>query len=56
MDGYDPVFLEEDEELDYLAPVIFNNRYMDYSEHILPIIFQLWSLILVDHIFHGELI
>src|SRR2546422_10001087 len=53
MYGYDPVLLEEDEELDYPAPTIPYIRHMDYRKHTLSILLQLRPLIPVNDILDG---
>lgn len=53
MDCYDPVFLEEDEELYDIAPVSLHRWDVNNSEDILPIIFHLGPLVLMNHILQG---
>src|SRR2546425_551676 len=52
MNGDDPVFLEEDKELDYLASMTLRHGHVDDREHVLPIILHLRPLVPVDHILH----
>src|SRR5213593_2425460 len=56
VDCYDPVLLEEHEELYYLALPIFFNWYVDDCEDILSIVFQFRPLILTDHILNSVII
>src|SRR2546427_13249452 len=52
MNSDDPVFLEEDKELDYLASMTLGHGHVDDREHVLPIILPLRPLVPVDPIFH----
>src|SRR3989441_10631734 len=56
MNGDDPVFLEEDKELDYLASMTLRYWHMDDREHVLPIILHLRPLVPVDHILYRILV
>src|SRR5712692_5780682 len=50
MDGYDPVFLEKDEEFNYLTFPVLYYGHMDYSKDPLSILLQFRPLILVNNI------
>src|SRR2546425_3863626 len=52
MNSDDPVFLEEDKELDYLASMTLRHGHVDDREHVLPIVLHLRPLVPVDHILH----
>src|SRR5712691_10891420 len=53
---YDPVFLEEHEELDDLALPILHDGYVDDCEDIFPVVLQFGPLILVDHILNRVIV
>jgi len=50
VNGYDPVLLEEDKDLDNLSPTSFRNGHVDHSEHVLPIVIHLRPLVSMDDI------
>src|SRR2546427_10766625 len=56
MNGNYPVFLEEDEELDYLPPTTLRHRHVNYGEYVLPIILHLRPLVSADHILYRILV
>src|SRR2546425_7900005 len=53
MNGYDPVLLEEDKELDNPALVTTYVRHVNYCKDVFPILLQLRPLIPVNNILDG---
>jgi len=56
VNGYDPVFLKEDEEFDYSALTILYIGHMDNCKDVLSVLLQLRSLIPVNYILNGVVV